>query len=219
MENINEGNEPQDEEPVDDLSQEELMSRIERDATAGASDQVINEKDSNDLLSKLGFSKKNQKRSNGDNEEKGKVELEELRIQLAESNEKTLRIYADFDNFKKRNTRDRLELIKTAGSEVIIALLPVLDDFQRALKQMEATADPMLEGVRLIYQKLLSILEAKGLKPMQSIGEVFNADMQDAITEIPATDEASKGSVVDEIESGYYLNDRIIRHAKVIVAK
>jgi molecular chaperone GrpE len=192
------------EKPLDELSGEELLNKISEDSDDGQN----NSKTENDVFSRLGFSKK----------DKQKKENEELKHQLADLNDKYLRLFADFDNFRKRNQKERLDLIKTAGAEVIIAMLPVLDDFQRALKQMEATQDPMTEGVKLIFQKLLSILESKGLKPMNSAGETFNPELHEAITEVPASEE-NKGKVVDEIERGYYLNDKIIRHAKVVVGK
>ncbi|MEO5674535.1 MAG: nucleotide exchange factor GrpE [Chitinophagales bacterium] len=202
---------------VEDFSQQEL-NKIDNDAS-DVKDEGMNEKDGNDLMSKLGFSKKNSRRNALEGEEKLREENEDLKQQLSEVNDKNLRLFAEFDNFRKRNLKERLELIKTAGSEVIISLLPVLDDFQRALKQMEATDDPMTEGVKLIYQKLLTILESKGLKAMKSVDGTFNSELHEAITEIAVQDEDMSGKIVDEIESGYYLNDKIIRHAKVVVGK
>jgi len=194
------------ENPLDQLSGEELLNKIDSETSEG---EIHSEKEEEGLLKKFGLSKK----------DKLKKENEELKRQAAEINDKYLRLYAEFDNFKKRTLKERIELIKTAGSEVIYSLLPVLDDFNRAIKQMEATNDPMTEGVKLIYQKLVTILENKGLKAMKSVGEEFNPELHDAITEITASDESMKGKVLDEIETGYYLNDRIIRHAKVVVGK
>jgi molecular chaperone GrpE len=148
-----------------------------------------------------------------------KNENAELKQKVEELNDKYLRLFAEFDNYKKRSHKERLEQSKSAGIEVIISLLPVLDDFSRATRQMEGNSDASTQGIRLIYQKLASILEAKGLKQMKSIGEVFNPELHDAISEISIPGEESKGKVVDEIESGYYLNDKIIRHAKVVVGK
>src|ERR1043165_467191 len=201
----------------DQLSGEEILNKIENDGSEPNRDEMKEETaEGNDLLKKFGFSKKD-KLSKGLLAEK--KENEELKKQLAELNDKYMRLFADFDNFRKRNLKERSELVKTASSEVVISLLPVLDDFQRALKQMEATMDPMTEGVKLIYQKLVSILESKGLKAMNSIGEAFNAELHEAITEVSVEDENMKGNVVDKIERGYYLNDKIIRHAKVVVGK
>lgn len=164
-----------------------------------------------DLLGKLGLSKK----------EKHKKEVEELKLQLAEANDKYLRLYAEFDNFRKRNAKERIEWIKESGKDVVQTLLPVLDDFERALRQMESVkASPELkEGVKLIYQKLKNSLEQKGLKSFDSAGEDFNVEFHEAITDVSVEDEKLKGKVIDEIEKGYMLNDKIIRFAKVVVGK
>lgn len=148
-------------------------------------------------------------------------EIESLRTELNEMKDKYLRKVAEFDNFKKRNLKDRMELIQTAGKEVITDLLDVLDDFERAEKQMNTAEDPkqIKEGVQLVFAKLKNILTAKGLKPMETLHREFNPDMHEAITEIPAPSEDLKGKVLDEVQKGYYLNDKIIRYAKVVVGK
>jgi molecular chaperone GrpE len=152
--------------------------------------------------------------------EKLRTEIENLNQQVAELNDRYLRQAADFDNFRRRNSKERVELIQTAGKDVITDLLVVLDDSERAQKQMETTDDVNLikEGVQLVFSKLRNILSGKGLKPMESAGEDFNPDLHEAITEIDAGKEM-KGKVVDEVQKGYYLNDKIIRHAKVVVGK
>jgi len=143
---------------------------------------------------------------------------EKLKAELKEANDKYLRLYAEFDNFRRRTTKERVELLQTAGKEVIVSMLPVLDDFDRALKAMETATDviPVKEGVALVQNKLKHILTAKGLKEMNTKGEPFDADVHEAITNIPAGDEL-KGKVVDELEKGYLLNDKVIRFAKVVV--
>ncbi len=148
-------------------------------------------------------------------------ELEKLRLELTEQKDKYLRLFAEFDNFKRRTAKERIEQMQTAGREVITSLLDVLDDCERAEKTMGNTEDVvvMKEGVNLVFQKLRSLLEQKGLKPMISIGEEFNADLHEAITEIPAPTEDLQGKVVDEVQKGYYLSDKIIRFAKVVVGK
>lgn len=145
----------------------------------------------------------------------------ELRIELQEQKDKFIRLYAEFDNFKRRNARERVELIQTAGREVISSLLEVLDDCDRAEKQLQKSdnLDQVKEGIQLVFNKLRSTLQAKGLKEMKSIGETFNPDFHEAITEIPVTDPAMEGRIVDEVEKGYYLNDKIIRFSKVVVGK
>lgn len=148
-------------------------------------------------------------------------EGERLEMELAEMKDKYLRQFAEFDNFRKRTAKERLELIQTAGKEVIVQLLEVLDDAERAQRQMEQSQDvkALKEGVHLVFNKLRNILNAKGLKPMESIGQPFNADRHEAITEIPVPQANMQGKVIDEVEKGYLLNDKIIRFAKVVVGK
>lgn len=147
--------------------------------------------------------------------------LEKLKEELQDARDKYLRLAAEFDNFKRRNAKERVELIQTAGRDVITDMLDVMDDFERAQKQFETDEDirHVKEGLTLIFNKLRNKLQSKGLKPMDSIGKDFNADLHEAITEIPAPSEDLKGKVVDEVVKGYYLNDKIIRHAKVVVGK
>jgi molecular chaperone GrpE len=146
---------------------------------------------------------------------------EDLQQEIASLKDKYLRSVSEFENFKKRNARERLELIKYAGEEIFSALLPVLDDFDRALKSMEAAPDTkaVKEGIALIHNKLKTILLQKGLQEMASTGTVFNTDLHDAITNQPAPSEEMKGKVIEELEKGYYLNGKVIRHAKVVVGK
>jgi molecular chaperone GrpE len=148
-------------------------------------------------------------------------ELEKVRAELEEQKDKFIRKVAEFDNFKRRNARERMDLIQTAGKEVIVDLLDVLDDCDRAQKQIENAADikEIKDGVLLVFNKLRNTLYARGLKPMETIHQEFNPDLHEAITEIPAPSDDLKGKVLDEIVKGYYLNDKIIRHAKVVVGK
>jgi molecular chaperone GrpE len=147
--------------------------------------------------------------------------LEALQQELQEQKEKYIRLYADFDNFKRRSARERIELIQTAGREVIQAMLEVVDDCDRAEKQLQKSDDlqQIREGIQLVFTKLRNTLQAKGLKEMKSIGADFDPDVHEAITEIPVPDENMKGKVVDEVEKGYLLNDKIIRFSKVVVGK
>ncbi len=152
---------------------------------------------------------------------KSKREVIELKKKLEEMSDKHLRCLAEFENAKRRNAKERLELMKTASQDVMQSLLPVLDDFERALKQMEqaTSVEAVREGVVLIHDKLKGVLEQKGLKRMDSLGQEFNVEQHEAVTEILAPSESMKGKVIDEIERGYVLNDKIIRYAKVIVGK
>jgi molecular chaperone GrpE len=144
---------------------------------------------------------------------------DKLKEELKEANDKYLRLYAEFDNFRRRTSKERVELLQTAGKEVIVSLLPVLDDFERAERALETSTDvnAVKEGLALIQAKLNNILSQRGLKSMQSIGTTFDADLHEAITNIPAPTDELKGKVLDEMEKGYTLNDNVIRFAKVIV--
>ncbi len=150
--------------------------------------------------------------------EDSEVGLEE---QLAAEKEKFLRLFAEFENYKKRTQKERLELFRTAGQEVIQALLPVLDDFDRALAEMnKAGADQWLEGVGLIHQKFSETLKQKGLEPIVvEQGASFDPELHEAVTQIPAPEESLKGKVIDVVETGYRLGDKIIRHPKVVVGQ
>lgn len=148
-------------------------------------------------------------------------EVEVLEQKLQEQKEKYLRLFADFDNFKKRNAKERLELLNTAGKDIILSIIPTIDDFERAIQAAENAKDitSVKEGMLLIKNKMMSQLQQRGLKEMESVGEPFDASKHEAITEIPAPSEEMKGKVVDQIEKGYTLNDKIIRYAKVVVGK
>jgi len=144
---------------------------------------------------------------------------DKLKDELSQANDKYLRLYAEFDNFRRRTQKERADERQNAGKDVIAALLPVLDDFERAMKAMETAADisAVKEGVALVQHKFKNILTQKGLKEMDSKGQVFDADIHEAITNIPAPSDDLKGKVVDELEKGYYLNDKVVRFAKVVV--
>ncbi|MDX1942380.1 MAG: nucleotide exchange factor GrpE [Saprospiraceae bacterium] len=141
-------------------------------------------------------------------------ELKTMQKDHEELKDKYMRLFAEFDNHKKRTIKEKLDLMKTASQDIMTALLPVLDDFDRA-KQNEELSD----GINLVYQKLYKVLENKGLTPMESNEQPFNAEFHEAITEIAAQSDDLKGKVVDTIEKGYMLSDKIIRHAKVVVGK
>lgn len=148
--------------------------------------------------------------------------VDSLQEEYQELKNKYLRLYAEFDNFKKRSAKERIEMSKMAGQEVIKALLPVLDDFDRAKKIADDSNNKeeyFSDGVKLVYQKLKNTLRLQGLREMDEKDNEFNPELHEAITEIPVDDESLKGKIVDYIEKGYYLNDKIIRHAKVVTGK
>lgn len=144
---------------------------------------------------------------------------EKLQQQVAELNDKYLRLFAEFDNFKRRTQKERVELLQTAGKDIVVSLLPVLDDFERAIKATEKSTEvaPVREGIELVQTKLKSILNQKGLKEIESINTPFDTDLHEAITQIPSPTEEQKGKVIDELEKGYTLNDKVVRFAKVVV--
>jgi molecular chaperone GrpE len=145
--------------------------------------------------------------------------IEKLQAAVEEHKDKYLRLFAEFDNFRRRNAKERIELVQTAGKDVITALLDVLDDCDRAEKQIQATEDvtQIKEGVALVFAKLRNTMQARGLKTMESINTAFDVEKHEAITEIPAPTDEQKGMVLDEVVKGYYLNDKLIRFAKVVV--
>jgi len=148
-------------------------------------------------------------------------EIEKYQEEASEWKDKYLRLVAEFDNFRKRTAREKIEQAQTAGKDVITSLLDVLDDSERAQKQVETTNDVTAakEGVLLVFNKLRNTLQSKGLKAMTSVGQEFNPDLHEAITEIPSPTPDAAGKVLDEVQKGYYLNDKIIRFAKVVVGK
>ncbi len=150
-----------------------------------------------------------------------KSEIETLKEELQKEKDQFLRLFAEFDNYKKRTAKERLEIFKTANSETITALLPVLDDFERAIKEIEKSDESKhLKGIQLIQNKLIETLRSKGLKKLEiNSGEEFDTDKMEAVTLIPAPSEDLKGKVIDVVETGYTLTDKIIRYAKVVVGQ
>lgn len=144
---------------------------------------------------------------------------QKLEAEVADLKDKYLRLYSDFENFRKRTSKERIDLIKTASEDVLKDLIPVVDDFERAFKASEGESDPVKirEGNQLIFHKLVRVLESKGLKMMEDLtGKPFNPDTQEAITQIPAPSEELKGMVIDVVEKGYTLGEKVVRYAKVV---
>jgi len=140
--------------------------------------------------------------------------------ELAKLKDSYIRLMAEYDNYRKRTIKEKAELIKNGGEKVLIGLLPVVDDFQRALENIDSAKDldAVKEGVELIYNKFIAYLQQNGVKTIEALGEPFDADFCEAIATIPAQEEDQKGKVIDSIQTGYTLNDKVIRHAKVVVA-
>ena len=148
-------------------------------------------------------------------------ELDQIKADLTDQKDKYLRLMAEFENFRRRTAKERLDLIQTAGKDVIVSMLEVMDDCDRAEKQLNSADDISVqkEGIQLVFNKVRSTLQSKGVTAMESLHKDFNVELHEAITEIPVTDNKQKGKVVDEITKGYFLNDKIIRFAKVVVGK
>jgi molecular chaperone GrpE len=144
-----------------------------------------------------------------------------LRLEVEAWKDKYMRLHAEFDNFRKRNAKERLDLIRNASSDVILEILPVMDDFERAVKANESIDDivQVKEGFKIIQQKLVKKMEQRGLTSMNSVGQPFDTDHHEAITQIPAPSKKLKGKVVDEVEKGYFLNETVLRYAKVVVGQ
>jgi len=153
--------------------------------------------------------------------EECKDEKTELLYKISELNDKYLRVYSEFDNYRKRTIKEKNDLGKFANAGLITDLLPVIDDFERALKIVpkNTETEPIIQGIELIYSKFFKVLETQGLKPVKSIGEPFNTDFHEAVTNISIDDETMKGKVYDEVQKGYALNEKVIRFAKVVVAE
>lgn len=150
--------------------------------------------------------------------EEAKTQLEEQKVQYAELNDKFLRLFSEFDNYKKRTAKEKVEMLGTASEGVIKDILPVFDDFERALQNMEKNGNEAdIQGVTLIFNKLKSILKAKGLEEIEAMDAEFNTDEHEALTMIPAPDESKKNKVLDVIQKGYKLNGKVIRYARVVV--
>lgn len=148
-------------------------------------------------------------------------ENEKLAQEKAEIHDKYIRLYSEFDNYRRRTQKEKLDIIKNASERIIVGLLPVLDDMERALKfeaaEQEGPSDSEKEGISLIYQKMMNYLKQQGLEEIHAIGEPFDVDLHEAVTTMPAPTEEEKGRVLDEIQKGYRLNEKVIRFSKVVI--
>jgi molecular chaperone GrpE len=153
--------------------------------------------------------------------DKNEVLVQELGEKLAEINDKHLRLQAEFDNFRKRTMKEKAELIKSGGESVLVNILPVVDDFERALNSLKDVSDDDAgkKGTQLIYNKFSEFLKQNNIKVIEAVNQDFNVDLHEAITKIPAPDESLKGKVVDVLQKGYLLNDKVIRFAKVVIGE
>ena len=182
-------------------------------------DHTKEQDETSDEIAQVNEATVNTKDGEIDSSENELSEVDKLKAEVALLNDKYVRLYAEFDNYKRRTTKERIELLQTAGKDVIVSMLTVVDDFERAEKAMQTATEvaPVKEGIELVHHKFKSLLNHKGLKEMETKGKVFDPELHEAITNIPAPTADLKGKVVDEVEKGYYLNDKVIRFAKVVV--
>lgn len=184
-----------------------------------------NESNSTETNQSLDDNKSTAADNNAESESKKSESSKESAVnyesKINELNDKYLRLYSEFDNYRKRTVKEKSDLIKSAGEDVFKAIIPVIDDFERAIKANENSEDlaAIKEGVHLIYSKFKNSIQAKGLTAFETIGQSFDSEVMEAITHIPAADESQKNKVIDEIEKGYKLGDKVIRFAKVVIAQ
>lgn len=199
-----------------DMSQEEKELEKEQDMTAEACADTQAETQAEQSKTEEKESRKERRKRHdrhGDHEQK----VQEMGEKLAEMNDKYVRLYSEYENYRKRTNTEKADLIINGSKDMIKAILPVVDDMERALASM-ADDDSAKEGVQLIYNKLMNILSQKGLSPIEAKGTKFDENLHEAVTQFPAAEESQKGTVVDVVEKGYYLNSKVLRYAKVVVA-
>ncbi len=198
----------------EDLKNSQVKEEMAAKKANKSEDKAEDKKDlKSSKTKKKGRTKKKSK------EEILKEELIEAKEKIAEINDKYLRLYSEFDNFRKRTMKEKAELFKTAGEDVIVSIISIVDDFERALKATDTSEENKAhrEGIELIYNRFKKILEQKNVKEIEAVGKEFDTDLHEALTKIPAPTEDMKGKVIDVIEKGYSMNDKIIRYAKVVV--
>ncbi len=178
------------------------------------SDSTIREEESAEHM-------KEAKKEKGHRHSKTEEELETIENEIIDLKDKHIRLQADFDNYRKRTLKERMELLKTAGESVLMGILPVIDDFDRAMQTLDMVGEDshIVDGMKLIYSKFQEFLKQNGVKEIEAIGQSFNTDLHEAITTIPAPSKELKGKIVDVVQKGYYLNDKVIRFSKVIIGE
>lgn len=208
----------------DNLSENTDNTKVKNDTDLGENNTETAQNESKSAKEEKTEEKKKNRsffgRKKSDEEEKLKKELEDFDIKYKELNDRFLRLYSEFDNYKKRTNKEKLDLLSTASEKVIVGLLPVIDDFERAIAANEKSEDvaAIKEGFVLIYNKLLQLLKRFDVEEIQAKGEEFNTDYHEAITHFPAQKDEDKGKVMDVTEKGYKIKDKVIRYSKVVVA-
>lgn len=166
-------------------------------------------------------SKKETKKDKAHKKNKVEEQLEKAEAELLEMKDKHIRLQAEFDNYRKRTLKERMELLKTAGESLLVSILPVIDDFDRAVQTLDMVEEEshVKDGVKLIYNKFQDFLKQNGVKEIDAKEQTFDTDLHEAITTFPAPTEDLKGKIIDVVQKGYYLNDKVIRHAKVVIGE
>lgn len=188
-------------------------------------EEILNKENSNEEGNKLKEKPKKASSSKSKTTKKKKTnankEVDKLKEQLNELNDKYLRLSAEYDNYRKRTLKEKMDLIRTGGEDILINILPVIDDFERAMGSMDNASDhdTLKEGVNLIYNKFIDFMKSRGVKEIDAINNDFNTDEHEALTKIPAPNKKLKGKIVDVIEKGYYLHDKVIRYSKVVIGE
>lgn len=197
----------------------ENINSTENEATAGTQENIETVAETTD--NKENHSEEKAHRKMKSKKDKDEVLLHELTEKLAEITDKHLRLQAEFDNFRKRTLKEKAELIKSGGESVLVNILPVVDDFERALVSLKDVSDDDAgkKGTQLIYNKFSEFLKQNNIKEIDAVNQDFNVDLHEAITKIPASDESLKGKVVDVLQKGYLLNEKVIRFAKVVIGE
>ena len=198
------------------MSQEEKKIENEQPEVASQAPENAAEQPETEQSSKEKRHKRDHKRR-GERHDDSTEKLQAMGEKLAEAQDKYVRLYSEYENYRKRTNMEKADLIINGSKDMIKAVLPVVDDMERALSAM-ADEDAAKEGVQLIFNKLMNILSQKGLKPIEAKGQKFDENLHEAVTQFPAAEEGQKGTVMDVVEKGYYLNDKVLRYAKVVVA-
>lgn len=208
------------EENQENKIQEEQVQEPELNVEEQENTDNLSEKEENTDKNKKGFFGK-KKDKDKEKIQELQAEIEKLNAEKAELNDRFLRLFSEFDNYKKRVSKEKLDLISTASEKVIVSILPIIDDFERAITANEKAdnIDSIKEGFNLIYNKLLQMMKRFDVEEIQAKGEEFNTDFHEAVTHFPAQNEEDKGKVIDVTEKGYKLKDKVIRYAKVVVGQ
>ena len=202
----------ENENPQEELNQEQ--PNTENNPDVENAEKIINEAAAE--AEKEQDEKPEKERDGKKKKEKPQDKIQEMGEKLAEMNDKYVRLYSEFENYRKRTSAEKADLILNGGKDVMKAILPIVDDMERALQNTQDEA--AREGLQLIFNKLMTTLQQKGLKPIECKGEKFDENIHDAVMQMPAADETQKNIIMDVVEKGYYLNDKVLRHPKVVVA-